>query len=375
MKIAQVVCVYPPYRGGIGTAAVNAARLLREAGFEVTTFTPDYGRNAPAEEGVVRIKTPVKAGNAAFLPTLAKELAAFDVIYLHYPFFGAEEVVWFLKRFFWGNKKKLAIQYHMDAALNGFLGQAFLKTHDLVFGSLFSDADLIISASLDYVRSGRLKSLYEKDKDKFLEIPYGLDVDRFSPLSANDDKGHFRILFVGGLDKAHYFKGVGVLLKAASLLRVEGRDFVLELVGSGDLSDDYRRQAEELGLKGAVVFSGMVGDEDLPGKYRSADVTVLPSVNSGEAFGIVLTESMACGTPVIASDLPGVRSVFLDGKEGLLAKAGDAADLAGKIRFLMDYEVRRRRMGEDARELALVRYSYRVVGRALAEAFRNLKNK
>lgn len=371
MRIAQVVCVHPPYKGGIGTAAVNAARLLRDAGFEVVTFTPDYGHAAEAEDGVVRIKTPIKTGNAAFLPTLAAALEPFDIVYLHYPFFGAEEVVWLLKKFFWKDKKKLVVQYHMDAALGGLLGRAFQRTHEFLFSSLFEDADLILSASLDYVRSGRLKDFYERNKGKFLEVPYGLDTERFSPV-AKEGNGRFRILFVGGLDRAHYFKGVEVLLAAAAKLKGEDRDFVIDLVGSGDLADGYRRQAENLGLKDMVVFSGKVGDEELPGKYRAADITVLPSVNSGEAFGIVLTESLACGVPVVASDLPGVRSVFTDGQEGLLASVGSADDLAAKIRFYMDYGARRREMGISGRELALKKYSFQAVGRSLAAAFESL---
>lgn len=375
MKIAQVVCVYPPYKGGIGTAAVNAARLLRAAGFDVTTFTPDYGNASDRIDGVVRIKSPLKFGNAAFLPSLARELAGFDVIYLHYPFFGAEEVLWFLKKFIWKNKKKLVVQYHMDAAFSGLVGRAFLKTHDLIFKSLFADADLILSASLDYVQSSRIKSFYLKNKDKFMEIPYGLDTDRFYPPKEKPENGKFKILFVGGLDKAHYFKGIGILLAALAALKKEGQEFVLDIVGSGDLMSDYKAQAKSLDIEEEVVFCGKVSDDDLPQKYREADLSVLPSVNSGEAFGIVLTESLACGVPVVASDLPGVRSVFSDGQEGFTAKAGDAGDLAAKIRFFMDYGVRRREMGRAGRELALKRYSFEAVGHKLAEAFESLETK
>jgi glycosyltransferase involved in cell wall biosynthesis len=375
MKIAQIVCVYPPYKGGIGTSAVNAGRLLSEAGFDVTTFTPDYGQEVEPIKGVVRIKSPLKVGNAAFLPSLVKELKDFDVIYLHYPFFGAEEVLWFLKKFIWKNKKKLVVQYHMDAAFNGFVGKTFLKTHDLIFKSIFSDADLILSASLDYVRSSRIKKFYLENKEKFLEIPYGLDTNKFSPPQNKIANEKFKILFVGGLDKAHYFKGISVLLEALAELKKENQEFVLDIVGSGDLAPSYQQQAKDFGIAQEVIFCGKVSDEDLPDKYREADLSVLPSINSGEAFGIVLTESLACGVPVVASDLPGVRSVFNDGQEGFWSKTGDAFDLAAKIRFFMDYGVRRREMGLAARQLALDKYSFEVIGRKLKEAFNSLKIK
>jgi glycosyltransferase involved in cell wall biosynthesis len=373
MKIAQVVCVYPPYKGGIGTAAVNAGRILSEAGFDVTTFTPDYGQAFEPIENVIRIKSPLKVGNTAFLPSLTKKLKDFDIIYLHYPFFGAEEVLWFLKKFIWKNKKKLVVQYHMDAAFNGFIGKTFLKTHDLVFKTLFSDADLILSASLDYVESSRIKSFYLKNKEKFLEIPYGLDTDKFSPSKEKVTNEKFKIIFVGGLDKAHYFKGINVLLKALAGLKKEGQEFILDIVGSGDLMEDYKAQAKNFDIENEVVFCGKVSDDDLPQKYREADLVVLPSVNSGEAFGIVLTEGLACGVPVVASNLPGVRSVFTDGKEGFVVEVGNATDLATKIRFFMDYGARRREMGLAGRELALAKYSFKVVAEKLTQAFRNLK--
>ena len=373
MKIAQVVCVYPPYKGGIGTAAVNAGRLLREAGFAVTTFTPEYFHSTEKIEGVIRVESPLKFGNAAFLPNLAKCLEDFDVIYLHYPFFGAEEVLWFLKRFVWKNKKKLVIQYHMDAALSGMVGKVFLMVHDFIFGSIFNDADLILSASLDYVNSSRIKNFYLKNKEKFLEIPYGLDTARFFSIPEKSANEKFKILFVGGLDKAHYFKGVSVLLIALAELKKSGREFILDIVGSGDLIESYKEQARNFNIEKEVVFCGKVGDDDLPKKYREADLSILPSINSGEAFGIVLTESLACGTPVIASALPGVRSVFTPGQEGFIVLPGDATDLAQKIALLMDSPEVLRKMGEAGRELALKKYSFKVVGHNLSQAFRNLK--
>lgn len=374
MKIAQIVCVYPPYKGGIGTAALSAERLLRERGFEITTFTPDYGQPVEDTKGVVRVKGFLKFGNAAFLPSLGRKLKDFDVVYLHYPFFGAEEVIWFFKKFIWRNKKKLAVQYHMDAALGGLAGK-ILKIHDLIFKSLFPAADLVLSASLDYVGSSKIKDFYSKNKNKFLEMPYCLDTVKFSPPENKIVNEKFKILFVGGLDRAHYFKGISILLLALAQLKKEGREFVLEIVGSGDLADSYRLQAEDLGIAEETVFCGQVSDDDLPEKYRQADVSVLPSVNSGEAFGIVLMESMACGTPVIASDLPGVRSVFSDGEEGFRAKAGEAGDLAAKIKILMDDGARRAKMGAAGRELAEKKYSFAVVGEKIAKAFKSLEIK
>jgi glycosyltransferase involved in cell wall biosynthesis len=90
--------------------------------------------------------------------------------------------------------------------------------------------------------------------------------------------------------------------------------------------------------------------------YQEANFLVLPSINQGEAFGLVLLEAMSSGKPVIASSLPGVRSVFTDGQEGLAVRAGDVDDLAEKIFRLSEDEGLREQMGRRARELVLSKY-------------------
>ena len=72
----------------------------------------------------------------------------------------------------------------------------------------------------------------------------------------------------------------------------------------------YKKIAKNIGIKKYVNFLGGVNDEELIKNYQKANIFVLPSVNSHEAFGVVLLEALSCGVPVIASNLPGVRSVF-----------------------------------------------------------------
>jgi glycosyltransferase involved in cell wall biosynthesis len=367
MKIAQIVCVYPPYRSGIGTSAENFARLLKLGGNEVETFTLDYGLEAPPQEGVSRLKPILKFGNGGLLLQLFGRLKYFDCVYLHYPFFGALEIIWFLKKFIWKNRKKLVIHYHMDAVLPSPLARFLGAPAKLVFKSLFRQADLIISASLDYVKSGDLAGFYRNNQNKFAEMPFGVDIKRFkpsaAPLSGNRTP---RILFVGGLDRAHYFKGLEILLAAVAGLKKDQIDFVLDVVGSGDLRNRYAAKAVELGIAGKVNFFGGVSAEDLPEKYRAADIFVLPSINKGEAFGIVLLEALASGLPVIASDLPGVRGVFTSAC-GLKFKPGDAGDLKEKIKALIVDHEKKKKMGKAARLLAAEKYGWDKVGERLNE--------
>ena len=102
-------------------------------------------------------------------------------------------------------------------------------------------------------------------------------------------------------------------------------------MGNGNLRVEYERLAKELDLGEHVIFACSVSEEDLPKYYNLADLFVLSSIDSSEAFGLVILEAMASGVPVIASNLPGVRTLVKEGVTGYLAKAGDSEDLALKI--------------------------------------------
>jgi glycosyltransferase involved in cell wall biosynthesis len=108
---------------------------------------------------------------------------------------------------------------------------------------------------------------------------------------------------------------------------------------------------------------------DLPAHYALCDLLALPSTTMGEAFGLVLLEAMATAKPVVASNLPGVRSVVADGADGLLVRPGDAADLAAKLRVLLDDPARRMEMGRRGRQKVEAHYDWPVVIPRLARVY------
>ena len=388
MKIAQVVSTFPPYKGGMGNVAWNYARLLTARGHEVTTFTPLYKKNAlpHAEEAsercgrVIRLKPVLQYGNAAFLPQLTWKLGNFDAVIFHYPFFGAVKGI-FNAKFFGLFKGKLILQYHMDVTGLSPLAWAASWPSKLLLPGLIRQADSVLSASLDYVSESNIKKYYKKHPNKFIELPFGADLKRFYPAGdelgmehelgrgalggSEDVRKKKTILFVGGLDQAHYFKGLGILLRAVKGMKTV--DAKLLVIGEGALKESYGKLALELGINGRVKFIGSVPYDELPKYYREADVFVLPSVTKGEAFGLVLVEALASGVPVIASRLAGVRSVFTDGREGLLNAPGNSKDLSEKIDFILSNEDLRKRMGKAARKLALEKYDWEKVGDRLEE--------
>lgn len=348
MKIAVVVSTFPPYKGGMGNVADDHAQIFSEAGHEVSVFAPG-----------VSLTRIIKWGNAALAPQLLWKLRGFDVVELHYPFYGGAEWVWLWKRIF-GRRKRLIVMYHMDTVGSGWLGVIFHIYRALLLKPILAAADRIIVTSRDYLASSYASFL--ADDPRVAEVPLSVDIARF-PQSAGRSK---KALFVGGLDHAHYFKGVENLLLAFARVSHDVPDAELAIVGDGDMRKDYEARARGLGLGSRVKFLGGLSDESLVDAYRSASFLVLPSVDRSEAFGLVILEAAACGTPAIVSDLPGVRTVVAAGETGLIIPPGDVAALAAAMRKLFTESALSEDMGRAARTRAERQYSKEAVSSKLS---------
>lgn len=385
MKIAQVVCAYPPYSGGIGQSAKRFADILSTE-HTLTTFTLKPKIELAENSETIRYLNPLfRYGHGGLPFSLLFSLRQFDCLYLHYPFFGAAEIIWLFLLFY--PKKKLIIHYHMDTTDLAWFLKPLSWPSNLIRASLFKKAKTITVGSLDYIKNGQLSEFVKKYPKKFQEIPFGLDTNLYSPkipeggrglLGKTKDivnfvtknfikRGQVNLLFVGGLDSAHYFKGLSVLFEA--LTKVEHKYWNLNIIGSGNLMESYQQQVALLGLTRKIKFLGRLDEETLIRTYRTSDIFILPSINRHEAFGLVLTEAMACGVPVIASNLPGVRQVFRNGLDGLLAEPGDVQDLAEKIASLIGNEPRRKTMSKSARSYAVSRYSLENIADKLKKVF------
>jgi len=386
MKIAHIVSTYPPYYGGMGNTVFETASVLIERGYDVEVFTPEYDRPDATEEEMEslenrkdfarRLPARIAYGNAAYMPNLRDELDTFDLVHLHYPFFGTAGLVAGWKRR--NPKKPLVITYHMDTRGDGWKGIFFRLYASWYMPSILKSADLLIASSFDYLHASDAQSVYKATKDKWVELPFGVNTERFVPREKpiqlfqhyGLDPELPTIVFVGGMDHAHYFKGVTVLLDAIFLCRKAGILMQAVLVGDGELRESFALRARGMGIVDAVVFAGSVSHEDLPYHYSMGDVCVLPSTTTGEAFGTVLIEAMACGIPVIASDLPGVRSVALNG--GDVCAPGNATDLAESLINFCNasdqWEIARKK----ARNTAEGLYSWDRVGAVLEYEYEKL---
>jgi phosphatidylinositol alpha-mannosyltransferase len=203
----------------------------------------------------------------------------------------------------------------------------------------------------------------------FRLIPNGIDRDAFvnaKPLPELVDPERPLLLFVGRLEPR---KGLAVAIRAFLRLRASWPRVRLCVVGDGP----ERTRAQEMvppSLRPDVLFVGRVSDAEKPRYHASADVFVAPAT-SGESFGIVLLEAMAAGLPIVASDLPGYRTVAKDGRQGRLVTPGDAFGLAEAAGTLLANPALRRAMAEEGRRTA-AEYAWPVVGKRIVRVYRSL---
>lgn len=376
MRIAVVVCAYPPYRGGIGNAAARQAAALRDAGHEVVIMCPatDGASGVGRHEGleVRRLAPYLRQRVSAFVPAIGAQMRGFDALYLHYPFFGGAEAAALAAR--WHGIPMVAY-FHMDVRAEGLRGAVIAAYERTLAPLILRQARTVFVSSLDYASHASIGRL---GLGTLRELPFSIDTDDFCPGPA--DPGLMQslgvaadkpmVLFVGGMDAGHSFKGVPVLLEAMSGLAADEAQLVL--VGDGELRPGFEQQARAL-CRVPVRFVGGAGDTTLKALYRAACVTVLPSTSSEEAFGIVLIESMASGTPVIASDLPGVRTVF-DHETGVWVPVGDARSLREAIRAFTGLPEKSLAMRDAARRRAVQHYSRPREFEALCAAFESVRS-
>jgi len=368
VRVAHVTPVFPPYRGGMGNVAFHQARALAEQGVEVTVLVPRRAARPlrPLGVEVVELSAVVSTGNAACLPEVIARTAGYDLIHLHYPFFGTAELL-AARRFF--SPPPIILQYQMDVIGRGWRAAAFRWHRRMLLPMILRAADGIIVTSLDYASSSFLAPRLPRLHQRTSIIPAGVDLSYFSPdgspasHEATDGvTGHPTIFFLAVLDGAHYFKGLHVLIDA--MRRLPGAALIVG--GDGDMRPRYEVHAAALGVAERVHFVGDIPDERLPDYYRAADVVALPSVDRTEAFGLVLLEAMACGTPVVASRLPGVRTLVDEGRTGYLAEPGNAADLADKIACCArETHV----LGTNSRKMVEERFGWKTIGQQLVTSY------
>ncbi len=351
MRIGIVSQSYYPRYGGVTEHVHHTAQELRRRGHDVTIVTSRFRRGeTPETNGVERIGYNLLIPfNGAFVDLavglrLRGQLRAllrrhdFDILHTHAPLVPTLPLI--------AVESAECAQvgtFHTTAGPSRLIG-AFREALEARMRRL--DARIAVSETArDFVAR-----YFPGD---YHVIPNGVDVDRFhpgvAPFEAWRDPRRVNLLFVGRLDPR---KGLHVLLQAMPEIveRTGGRARLL-VVG-----DSYLRPRFEASVPSParphVHFLGHVPSPDLPRWYATGDVFVSPAIGN-ESFGIVLVEAMASGRPVVASDIPGYRSVVVPGANGVVFAPGDVGALARTVAALVEDPERRAALAQRGRARAL----------------------
>lgn len=217
-------------------------------------------------------------------------------------------------------------------------------------------ADRIIVAT--QAEETQLRFLYRNGKRNIAIIPPGVDVGHFYPIAPDEAKQFIglkpedrMVLFVGRIEP---LKGVDTLIRAMSCIRSldAARPVHLAIIGGEPAASPREMSAEmarlqklcdDLCMGGMVVFLGKRGQDTLPYYYSAAEVLVMPSLY--ESFGMVALEAMACGAPVIASQVGGLAYLVRDGETGFTIPDNDPDALCEKLTLLLGNPDLRATMG------------------------------
>jgi glycosyltransferase involved in cell wall biosynthesis len=305
----------------VAGARSRTPRVSVDAGVRVH-LVAEYGRllGAPIAPGLIR----------------AIRDDGFDLVHIHSPNPTAELGALTARR-----RAKVIATYHADSDRGGMLRPVYERA----LARALNRCATVIATTDSYVKSS---PVLQRVRSQIDVIPLGVDVAAFSPGSERTPNDPPVVLFVGRL---RYYKGLDVLLEAARALEVQ-----VVIAGDGPERDRLERLARTtVGERGR--FLGAVDDDELPALYRSADVVCLPSTTRAEAFGLSVVEAMACGVPVVTTELgTGTSVVNRHLETGLVVPPGDPHALAGVLHRMTSDRNLNARLGVGARTRAQSEY-------------------
>jgi rhamnosyl/mannosyltransferase len=339
---------YPPSEGGIERYGHLLCTGLAERHIpvEVIAFAEGRGRTRTERvDGVAvhRLGRHLNLARAPFsfaLPAVLRHAAAnCDLLHLNSPNPWME-----LCHLAISGRTRSVVSYHSDVVRPRLFRGAYLPLARRVLRG----AAAVIAGSPAYIESSDLLSAH---RNLCRVIPYPVDTEYFGTVdpgavdSIRARHGRF-VLFCGRLV---YYKGVEYLIRAMDKLQ----GLKLLVAGRGPEEERLRQTAKALGLDPGVEFLGRVPDDLLRTLYHACECFVLPSVHRCEAFGVVLAEAMACGTPVISTELgTGTSFANLDGETGFVVPPKDSRALAARIALVAEDDELRRALGRNARRRA-----------------------
>jgi len=328
LRIVQTPARFFPSIGGVDKYVLNLSQELVNKGHSVKVVCANEPKSNLTEIDGINVQRlnyigKIRNTNITLGLFFALLKENFDIIHTHFPTPWSADIsmiISFLKR------KPLILTYHNDAVTAGKL-KVLVEIYNRVFLKLLlKGSTKILITQPEYIN--RSKYLY-KYKNKIEIIPNGIDTKIY--FQKNINKIPNQIFFLSILDRHHTYKGLDCLIKAIKIVRTKIPDIKLIVGGSGELVEEYKTLTKGLGLEKNVEFRGFIESNKLVDLYNQSELFVLPSTGIQEGFGIVLLEALACGTPVIATNIVGIAKEIKDNKCGIIIPCNDAKKLAQAI--------------------------------------------
>ncbi len=348
MKILIALTYYRPHFSGLTIHAEREALALTARGHQVTVLTSRFSNRLPARElrdgvQIIRPRVLMHISKGVVMPTIALWGARLarqsDVVHLHLPQLDAAPIALACRLM----GIPLVASYHCDMLLpTGLVNSLANLASNLANHIAGRQAQILVHNTRDYAESSPFLKRY---LDKVHPILPPVEV---APASEAD--------LAALREKANLQPGQRIIGMAARLATEKGAEYLAEalprvlqkhptarVLYAGEYQNVFGEQqyAQHLAplieqLNGHWTFLGSLTPAQQTAFYRLCEVTVLPSINSTESYGLVQVESMACGTPVVASDLPGVRVPVQMTGMGRIVPRADASALAQALIDILD---------------------------------------
>ena len=249
--------------------------------------------------------------------------------------------------------------------------KVFGRWSPMVYGRLFSAGDAFVA------NSGYTKGCLARmgcPEAKIVRIPAILNDAGVKARDKVLDSGTPRLLTVARLVEP---KGVQHCLRAVKALRSDGYHLKYTVVGDGPYRPQLESLAADLDIADIVCFAGVMRHEDVYRQYALSDICVLPSTpgtnGSEESQGLVIQEAQLHGLPVVASRIGGIPESVNNGEAGLLCEPGNPADLASKLRRLIDDRAFAESIAKTGTAYCRAKYARSTCVHQLAQLYRSLQ--
>jgi glycosyltransferase involved in cell wall biosynthesis len=229
-------------------------------------------------------------------------------------------------------------------------GVRLSKRIDSIVRRVLNEAEAVVTASEATFNEARK---IVKNSDRIHLIPNAVDIQRFNP-TLNSSKirkrlgiGNRIVVFTLRAHEPKY--GLEYLIRAVPKVVKEREDVLFVIGGDGSLRRYHKQLAVKLGVNEKIMFTGKIPQDESSYYYAMSDIVVVPSIQ--EAFGLTVTEAMACGKPVIGTNIGGIPDQIIDSYNGFLVHPRNPKDMAEKILRLIGNPNEARRMGINGRKM------------------------